>query len=172
MLTFVQQKWIDHLSDTNKVEIFPLDPKCSEKFEKIKSQIQSVIGTKFEILHRGASSLGISGQREIDVYIPIPPEKIEELTPKMEKVFGKPSSFYPLERTKFRPKIDGTVIEIMLTNKEHESWIRGERFYEYLKENPETLEQYRKLKEDASGVSTREYYRRKIEFINDILKVS
>jgi GrpB-like predicted nucleotidyltransferase (UPF0157 family) len=172
MLTPTQQKWVDHLSDTNKVEIFPLDSKCNKKFEQIKSQIQSAIGTEFEILHRGASSLGISGQKEIDVYIPIPGEMIQGLIPRMEQVFGKPSSIYLLERTKFRPTIDGTVIEIMLINKEHESWIRGERFYEYLKENPETLEKYKKLKEDATGVSTREYYRRKIEFINEVLEVA
>lgn len=32
MLTPAQQKWVDHLSDTNKVEIFPYDIKCNEKF--------------------------------------------------------------------------------------------------------------------------------------------
>jgi len=128
MLTPSQQKWVDHLSDTNKVEIFPFDPKSNGKFEEIKFQIQSAIGTEFEILHRGASSLGISGQKEIDVYIPISPEKIEELTPKMEAVFGKPKSVYPLERTKFLAKIDGTTIEIMLTNQDHQSWIDGEIF--------------------------------------------
>lgn len=113
--------------------------------------------------------MGISGQREIDVYIPIPPEKIEELTSKMEQVFGKPKSVYPLERTKFIAKIDGTMIEIMLTNQEHQSWTAGEQFMDYLKRNPEALKQYKKLKEEGAGVSTREYYRRKIEFINEIL---
>ncbi len=169
MLTPAQQKWVDHLSDTNKVEIFPFDSKCNEKFEQVKFQIKSAIGTEFEILHRGATSLGISGQKEIDVYIPIPPEKIEELTPKMEQVFGKPKSVYPLERTKFIAKIEGTMIEIMLTNQDHNSWIDSERFMSHLKENPEALEQYRRLKEEGAGVTTREYYRRKIEFINEIL---
>lgn len=169
MLTPSQQKWVDHLSDTNKVEIFPFDPKCNEKFEKIKSQIQSAIGIELEILHRGASSLGISGQREIDVYIPLPPEQIEELAPKMERVFGKPTSIYLLERTKFLVKIDGTTVEIMLINKKHKGWIDGETFMSYLKENPDALEQYRILKEEATGVSTREYYTRKINFINEIL---
>lgn len=169
MLTPAQQKWVDHLSDTNKIEIFPFDPKCNEKFEQVKSQIQSVIGTEFEILHRGATSLDISGQREIDVYIPIPPEQIEELVPKMERVFGKPKSIYPLERTKFIAKVDGTMIEIMLTNRDHQSWIDGERFVNYLRANPGALEKYRILKEESAGVNTREYYRRKMEFINEIL---
>lgn len=171
MLTPEQEKWVSHLNTTGIVQIFLYDEKAPEKFEKIKSQIQSAIGTDFEILHRGASSLGISGQREIDVYIPMTPEQIEELTPKMEAVFGKPKSIYPNERTKFLAKIDGTTIEIMLTNKEHQSWVNGERFINYLKENPETLEKYRKLKEECAGLNCQQYYRKKIEFINEILGI-
>lgn len=169
MLTPTQQQWVDHLSDVDKIQIFPYDLKAPEKFEQIKSEIKSIIGTEFEILHRGASAMGISGQKEIDVYIPMPAEKIEELAPKMEAVWGKPKSVYPQERTKFYRHIDGTRIEIMLTNKDHQSWIDGERHFNYLKQNPEALEQYRKIKEDGDGVSVREYYRRKIEFINEIL---
>ena len=172
MLTPAQQKWVDHLSDTDKIEIFPYDPKAPEKFEQIKSEVQPVIGTEFEVLHRGASAMGISGQKEIDVYIPMPADRIEELASKMEVVFGKPKSVYPKERTKFYGRIDGTRIEIMLTNQNHQSWIDGEKHFNYLKQNPEALEQYRKLKEDGNGVSVREYYRRKIEFINEILNKS
>jgi GrpB-like predicted nucleotidyltransferase (UPF0157 family) len=169
MITLEQQKWIDHLSDTSKTEIFPFDPKSGDKFEQIKSQIQSILGTDIEVLHRGASSLGISGQKEIDVYIPIPPEKIDEFAVEMEKVFGKPKSIYLLERTKFLAYIDGTKLEIMLTNKDHQNWVNGERFFNYIKGNKEALESYKKLKEEGNGVSCREYYRRKTEFINDVL---
>lgn len=169
MLTDAQQEWVNHLSDTDKIEIFPYDPMVEEKFEKIKSEIESVIGTEFEVLHRGASGLGISGQKEIDVYIPVPPERIEELTTKMETVWGRPKSIYPTERTKFYRYIDGTKIEVMITNKDHESWMNGEKHFYYLKQNPEALERYKKLKEDGGGLSVREYYRRKIEFINEIL---
>lgn len=169
MLTPEQEKWVNHLNTTGTVKIFPYDEKAPKKFERIKSQIQSAIGTKFEILHRGASGLGISGQKEIDIYIPMTPEQIEEYTVKMEAVFGKPKSVYPNERTKFLAKIDGTTIEIMLTNKDHPSWINGEQFRDYLIENPEVLERYRKLKEECAGLNCQEYYRKKIEFINEIL---
>lgn len=171
MLTPEQEKWVQHLNTTGRVEIFPYDEKAPEKFEQIKSQIQSAIGTEFEILHRGASSLEISGQKEIDVYIPISADQIEKLTPKMEAVFGKPKSVYPQERTKFLVKIDGTTIEIMLTNKDHPSWINGEQFRDYLIENPEALERYRKLKEECAGLNCQQYYRKKIEFINEILGI-
>lgn len=168
MLTPEQEKWVQHLNTTGKVEIFPYDEKAPEKFEQIKAQVQSVLGN-VEVLHRGASSMGISGQREIDVYVPLTPEEIEEYTPKMEEAFGKPKSVYPNERTKFLAKIYGTTIEIMLTNKEHPSWINGERFRDNLLENPEALERYKKLKEECAGLNCQEYYRRKIEFINEIL---
>lgn len=168
MLTPEQEKWVSHLNTEGVVQIFPYDERAPEKFEQIKSQIQSVLGD-VEVLHRGASGLGISGQKEIDVYIPLTSEQIEEYTPKMEEVFGKPKSVYPLERTKFLSKIDGTTIEIMLTNKDHDSWINGERFFNYLSENAEELEQYKKLKEECTGLNCQQYYRKKIEFINEVL---
>lgn len=171
MLTREQEQWISHLNTIGRVEIFPYDGKAPEKFEQIKIQIQSVLGN-IEVLHRRASSLGISGQKEIDVYIPMTVEQIEEYTPKMEVVFGKPKSVYPNERTKFLAKIDGTTIEIMLTNKDHLSWINGERFHRFLAENAEDLERYRKLKEECAGLNCQEYYRRKTEFINDIIGLS
>lgn len=170
MLTPEQEKWVQHLNTTGKVEIFPYDDKAPEKFEQIKSQIQAVLGD-VEVLHRGASGMGISGQKEIDVYIPLTTEEIDEYTPKMEAVFGKPKSVYPNERTKFLAKIDGTTIEIMLTNKDHQSWINGEQFRDYLTKNSEALERYRKLKEECVGLNCQEYYRKKIEFINEILGV-
>lgn len=168
MLTPEQEKWVSHLNTEGAVKIFPYDEQAPERFEQIKSQIQAVLGN-VTVLHRGASGLGISGQKEIDVYILLTPEKIEECTPKMEAEFGKPKSVYPLERTKFLAEIDGTKIEIMLTNKDHQSWITGERFYNYLSEHGEALEQYKKLKEECAGLSCQQYYRKKIEFINEVL---
>lgn len=170
MITPSQQKWIDHLSDVDKIKISPFDPKSSLKFEEIKKQIRSVLGENLEVLHRGASALEISGQSEIDVYIPVPVDMMDQMTVKMEKVFGKPKSIYPEERTKFIKFIDKTKLEIMITNQSCQSWIDGEFFYKYLNEHKDALEEYRGLKEGGNGMSVREYYRRKIEFINEILK--
>ncbi len=168
MLTPEQKKWVNHLNTDGVVEIFPYDEKAPKKFEQIKSQIQAVLGD-VTVLHRGASGLGISGQREIDVYIPLTPNEIAEYTPKMEAVFGKPKSVYPLERTKFLAEIDGTKIEIMLTNKYHQSWIDNDNFFKYLLVNKEALERYKQLKDGCAGLNYREYYRKKIEFINEVL---
>lgn len=169
MITPEQEKWINHLSDTNSVEIFPFDPESSTKFEEVKNEIQKILGIDSIVLHRGASSLGISGQKEIDVYIPMAEQEMESAVARLEKVWGKPKSMYPAERTKFLRNIRSTTIEVMVTNKDHKNWATGEKFYEYLKANPDALDGYRKLKEDCVGLSGRKYYRRKIEFINDIL---
>jgi GrpB-like predicted nucleotidyltransferase (UPF0157 family) len=169
MLTLAQEKWLDHLSDTDKVDIFPLDPQAESKFEEIKKEVVILLGQNTAVLHRGASSLGISGQKEIDVYIPVSAEMMESASALLENAWGKPKSVYADERIKFLRYVEDTKFEVMIVNKDSKSWIDAEKFHAYLIEHSEVLEQYKKLKEEAAGVSTREYYRRKIEFINGII---
>jgi GrpB-like predicted nucleotidyltransferase (UPF0157 family) len=71
MLTPAQEKWLEHLSDMDSVEICPADSKAREKFLEIKRRIQSELGDEVPIEHRGSTSFGISGQGELDVYIPV-----------------------------------------------------------------------------------------------------
>lgn len=70
MIPTEQEKWLANLSDTNSVKIFPFDPTSVEKFEKVKAQIKNVLGKNILVEHRGATGLGISGQGELDVFIP------------------------------------------------------------------------------------------------------
>ena len=77
MITRKQQKWIDHLSDVDKIKIVPFDPTAKDKFQKVKQQIKGALGKDIPVVHRGASSLGISGQDEIDIYIPVPPRQFD-----------------------------------------------------------------------------------------------
>jgi GrpB-like predicted nucleotidyltransferase (UPF0157 family) len=56
-------------------------------------------------------------------------------------------------------------------NKNSLSYINGRTFENYLMANPEMLKKYEKLKIDSNGLSTQKYYRRKIEFINEILSI-
>jgi len=173
MVTPEQEKWLAHLDDTNSVEIFPHDPQVGEKFERVKKLLLSILGEAASILHKGASSLGIPGQKEIDIYIPVSVENFNASLAALEQVFGKPRSHYALERVCFLSTIDDTKVEIFIVNSESESWKNGCTFDSYVRENKEMLEAYRVLKEGACGLSTRAYYCKKIEFINDVLsKVS
>jgi GrpB-like predicted nucleotidyltransferase (UPF0157 family) len=170
MLSPEQQKWIDHLQDDNKTKITPYDPDSEQKFEEVKKKILSHLGEGIEVVHRGATSLKISGQGELDIYIPVAAEQFDTLLNPLEKLFGKPGSVYPLDRARFVTYMGETKAEVFLINEKSKSWINGVIFENYLRTHPLALDAYRKLKEDGSGLSTREYYRQKIEFINDILE--
>jgi len=170
MLTQDQKKWIDHLSDKDKIIIIPFDQTAEEKFQKIKQKIQAILGKNIPIRHRGATSLGISGQDEIDIYIPVSPTKFNILIKPLSNIFGQPKSFYPLERARFVTEESGKHIDVFLINKKHAGWTNGVKFEKYLKSHPKSLEKYKKLKEDGNGLNVREYYRRKNEFINKILR--
>lgn len=170
MITADQKKWIAHLSNTDKIIIVPFDPTAEEKYQKVKQTVQEALGKNISVVHRGASSLGISGQDEIDIYIPVPSSQFDLFIEPIKKIFGEPKSLYPLERARFVTEVDGKHIDVFLINNECEGWINGLKFEEYLKSHTEALEEYRKLKEDGSGLSGQEYYRRKIEFFNKIIK--
>lgn len=122
------------------------------------------------VKHRGASRLKISGQDEIDVYVPVLPEEFDKYLLKMSKVFGHPKSLYPLERARFPEKIDDKKIDLFLINKKHAGWIDCNRFENYLISHPKYLERYKRLKESGNGKSVRDYYTVKNEFINKVLK--
>lgn len=168
MLTKDQEKWINHLSATDKIKITPYNPKTKEVFEKIKKEIQKVFGA-VDVFHRGATSLGISGQGEIDCYVPVAENDFNKYLEKMIKYFGPAGSIYSLDRARFVKYIDGIKIEMFIINKTGDGWLNGLRFEGYLMKHPEALEAYKKLKENSDGLSVQEYYRRKTEFLNDIL---
>jgi len=169
MLTAEQEKWIAHLRDDDKIIIKPYDPTAPKKFELVADKIRSALGAETRVEHCGATGLGISGQDEIDIYIPVLPGDFDSLLTPLKEIFGEPRSLYTLERARFVTIQDGKHVDIFLINEESDGWKNGVRFETYLKTHPEALKAYRELKEEGNGLSTREYYRRKIGFINDIL---
>ena len=65
--------------------------------------------------------------------------------------------------------VDGFKTETCLVNKNDTSWIDNLFFENYLRVHPGDLERYWILKENADGLAIPEYYRRKVEFINQIM---
>ena len=169
-MTTDKEKWVNHLSDTpGQIKISPFDPSSQAKFERIKKLIQDKLGKSVRVEHRGASSFGISGQDEIDVYVPVLPDKFDKFVILVEEIFGEPRSLYPLQRARFAVSESGKKIDLFVINEKHDDWINGLKFENYLKTHSEALDAYKKLKEEGNGLSTREYYRRKNEFIDQIL---
>ena len=169
MITKEQQIWLDHLSNVSKIKIVSHDPTCEEKFQFIKQVIQNHLGHKQSVEHCGASRLGISGQDEIDVYVPVSANTFDETVCAIIHLFGDPKSNYPLKRARFVTKVDDKHIDVFVINSEDDGWKDLVIFQSYVLSHPNALEDYRLLKEKSAGLSTREYYRRKIELINEIL---
>jgi GrpB-like predicted nucleotidyltransferase (UPF0157 family) len=165
-----QQAWLDHLSDHDQVLVKPYDENAPRIFEVVRTKILAVLGPQTRVEHRGATNLGISGQDEIDVYIPVSAGDFESRIAPLTAAFGSPRSHYPGERARFVLIEGGKHVDIFLIDAAGRGWLDGVRFEAFLKTHPGALEDYRQMKEDGHGLSTREYYRRKIEFINDILR--
>ncbi len=128
------------------------------------------MGNDVRIEHHGATSLDISGQDEVDVYLPTATDGFDELVESLHPLFGEPRSLYPMRRARFVTEEGGKHIDIFPINEESDDWKSMVKFETILKENPEKLEEYRKLKENGNGLTVQEYYRRKLEFINSMLQ--
>lgn len=170
MLSKEKEAWLQKLPSDKQVTIVPFDPTAEVKYEEIKRRIQNVLGTHIPVVHRGSTSLGISGQDEIDVYIPTPPKHFNELFEDLKKLFGEPRSILPLQRIRFVTDVDGKHIDLFLINKEHSDWIDGTKFEAICRENSEIKQKYQQLKEDMNGWTIQDFYRKKNEFIASVLE--
>ncbi len=167
MLTPEQEKWVESLSD-KAVLIVPYDPKAKKLFIKAKKKIQNILGPEVTVEHVGASSFGISGQDEIDVSIVTNKGRFPDYIKKLEAGLGPIKSVYP-DRVRFEVKEEGKKIDLKLIDVDHPNYLNSKAFEKYLKSHHDELNRYRILKEECNGVTVKEYYRRKIEFINEIL---
>jgi len=168
MLTPEQQKWIDARSDEKTISIVPYDPKTEELLARVTEKVYSVLGREAVVEHCGASSLGISGQDEIDVSIVAREDQFEDYIAKLETIFGPVRARYP-DRARFEVREEGKKIDLKIVDVDHPNYAAGKAFEKYLSSHPTDLERYRILKESLNGATVKEYYRQKIEFINDIL---
>lgn len=168
MINIEQQAWLNHLDDSDHIKIVPYNPKAKEVFKVIKARLIKVLGN-IRISHRGSTALKISGQGEIDLYVPVSKKDFNVTVKKLEKHLGKPGSLYALKRARFVAYIDSIKIEIFVINKNDSGWKMSVRFETRLKNNPKMLRDYEKLKIKANGLSTQKYYTLKIAFINKVI---
>lgn len=167
-----QEVWLAHLSDCDEITIKPFDPTAQTKFEQVRQMIHGRLGDHVPIEHHGATSLGISGQDEIDIYVPVPPDQFNLYIERLTSVFGEPRSHYPLERARFRTEIEEKHIDVFVINESSKGWTDCLKIEAYLRAHSDALRAYEKLKEEGHGLSTQQYYRRKTKFLNRILDLS
>jgi len=170
MLTERQKKWINNLSDEDKIEILPFDETSIEKFNEIKDNIGNSLGKEIKVEHHGSTSLGIAGQNEIDIFIPLPPNEfyLKTLVAELSELFGSPKSVHKT-RIRFQIFKDSKKIDIFLIDENSKGWLDGLKFEEYLKTHNDALKEYEDLKYACIGLSIREFYKKKLEYINKIL---
>lgn len=171
MITKEQQIWLNHLSDNTKISIISYNPETRKVFKIIKDELIEVLG-KTRISHRGSTNLKISGQGEIDLYIPATKKQFDVQLEKLISYLGQPSSLYPLKRARFIKYINNIKIEIFLINKNDSGWKESVVFEEYLKHNRKALLEYEKIKSRCNGFSVKEYYTKKTIFVNKILSLA
>lgn len=171
MLTKEQQNWLNKLSDTHRITIIPYNPKVKEIFAKQQTELSKILGPDIPVLHKGASALGISSKGDIDIYMPVAFDQFDPTFKLLKPELGEPGSYYPQERVRWKRQSEGIEIEIFLVNQDAQFWKNDLIFMNYLETHPHALAEYQKLKEDADGTTSREYYTRKTVFINRILEL-
>lgn len=170
MLTPEQEVWIAHLNDSDCISIYPYDPKSETIFEQVRADIFTHCSSNLTVEHHGSSALKISGQNEIDIYIPVLVSQFDNTVALLTGYFGAPKSLYPFLRARFSHSVADKKTDIFVVNKESKEWNNHITFIQYLKSHSDALERYRVLKEHSAGMSTRAYYREKVSFINEILR--
>jgi GrpB-like predicted nucleotidyltransferase (UPF0157 family) len=161
--------WFMKFSNTKKVKIVPHNPLIKTIFEEFKQILIKQLGN-VEIKHMGASALSISGQGEIDLYIPTTPTKFKVIIKKLTKIYGKPGSL-DFDWARFNHTYKNTDFEIMVMHKNCPDYQDNVKLFNYLKTNPSEAKKYEQLKEKYAKISKREYYKQKGIFIRKILQI-
>ena len=165
MLSSDNISWLKRLSNQERIQIVPYNPRTKTIFDVERKYIRSILGNRVRIVHRGATSLKISGQVAVVFNIPFSLKDFDPYLSKLITVYGKPGSLYPTERAKFNIVRSSIPVEIILINTATDAWTKGLAFEHYLKSHPKELNAYRDLKEKCDGVDLREYYTKKLSLL-------
>lgn len=168
MITKAEKDYLQTIDPKKKVSIFPFDPKGETLGKEIVKQINSHF-PKLEVLFMGSVALGISGQKDIDIYALAERSDFEKYIPVFEKLFGKVDKKGNCVKKSFiewKFNKDGYEVEIYLT----ELPGRQIKVYEILKSNKKLLKEYEDLKLIYDGKSYKDYQKAKYGFYNRILK--
>ncbi|MDO8488231.1 MAG: GrpB family protein [bacterium] len=167
MLNQGEINFLSKIPSDKIVKILPYDPRVKETAsEIIKSICQRYPDLK--VIYLGASSLGISGQGDLDIYCLASTDTIPNYLDGLIELFGQPKSSRP-DSFSWKFQKDGFDGELYLTDPDTESMGRQIKIYEELRRNPEILLEYEQLKQGLNGKSFKEYQEKKYEFYHRII---
>lgn len=167
MLIKEQKKFLKTIPPSKKVRIEPFHPRAKGIARRLIKRI-GVIAPNLEVKFIGASALGVSGVRDIDLFIICPRRHFKKYAPILTTELGKPRYAKTFIEWKFSR--DGYDVEAYLTGPRSGLVPEQIKLFRILKRNPRLRREYQKLKESYNGKSFRAYQKAKYEFYNRILK--
>lgn len=167
MLTPDEKDYLSKIPADRIVNIYPYNPKAEGVANEIISSVKQ-LNSSLEIKHMGASALEISGQNDLDIYVFSDPKDFNKYLPGLIKFFGEPLHKHETF-CEWKFQKEGFDIELYLTAKDSKTIQKQIKVFEILKNNPNLLKEYERLKESMNGKSFREYQEKKYEFYHSIL---
>lgn len=167
MFTKDERDYLSKIPQDKIVYIHPFDNRIVKTAKDIIFSINKIY-PPLEIKHMGASALEISGQNDIDIYAFSDPDEFDKFLPGLTDLFGKPIHKHKtFIEWKFNK--NNYHVEFYLTAKDSRTMKKQIKVFEILKNNPNLLKEYERLKESMNGKSFREYQEKKYEFYHKIL---
>jgi len=167
MLTSDEEDFLRKIPD-KIVRIFPFDPKATKIADELMGKIKSACPS-LEIVHMGASALGISGQKDLDIYALADPKDFSKHTPKLIQLLGQPK-IQRKDHVDWVFEEKGYQIEFYLTDPESPTMKKQIAVFKILQGNEKLHREYEKLKEKFNRKFYKKYQKVKYEFYHRILK--
>lgn len=167
MLTEGQIRYLATISDDKKIVVKTWNPKGLDVANRVMTDIRS-LEPNLEIVLLGSLPLRIAGQEDIDISVLcIKSEQLKYLD-SFKKLFGEPGRYgknsigWDFERDSFS-------VSVWLTDPTTDTTKAQIQVFNLLKDSPDLLKEYEKIKLEAKDLSYKEYQVRKYEFYNRIL---
>lgn len=149
------------------VRIIPFNPKSKQVANEYIKKIRSLLlKYKVNFLLRGSTAYEIAGKGEIEIGVYPKEKEWKEVLGTLKSHFGTIDNLEE-NYARFNNKLGGFEIEVILL-KGHDAVI-DKKLTEYLKNSPELLQEYEKIKRKYS-YSKREYMIHKNDFLEGIVK--
>lgn len=162
-----QEGYILMYSCREKVHIEPFDPKVLEVTEIIIKDVRSVMSEQFPIHLLGSVSMGIAGQRDIDIFVECKASDFSSHIDDLSSIFGKPVR-KKRDYIEWQTYRDGWGVDILLIDPTTEKF-KDQSSVAWAIQNDEKLKrEYEQLKLECNGKSLREYQRRKHKFLEEL----
>lgn len=152
-----------------RVSIESYDPQVTKVGKFLVRKINKLY-PELKVHFIGSAVLGIAGQRDIDLYAECFPRNFGRYIPGLISLFGPPTKI----RRKFiqwRLMKNGCLVELLLIDPSTDMFNLPLKTFELMKNNKKILQEYKKIKGLSSGLSVREYHKKRLQFFNKILRL-